>query len=77
MANPRHAVKHAHERAQVKLLTSMLNNRYRSSYEVILEPEPPEAIIRSNRTIRWVEVVTAYLNSEFAKVDFPHSGRHF
>jgi len=67
MANPRAAVKQAHERAQVNLLTNMLNNRYGSSYEVILEPEPPEAIIKSNRTISWVEVVTAYLNNEFAR----------
>lgn len=67
MANPRHAVKQAHERYQVRLLLKALNARYRSSYEVISEPEPPEAVIRSNRNLRWVEVVTAYLNADFAR----------
>lgn len=67
MTNPRHAVKQAHERYQVGLLLKTLNARHGSSYEVISEPEPPEAIIRSNRTVRWVEVVTVYLNADFAK----------
>lgn len=67
MANPRHAVKQAHERYQVALLLETLNERYRSRYVVISEPEPPEAIIRSGRTTRWVEVVTVYLNPDFAK----------
>lgn len=67
MTNPRHAVKQAHERYQVGLLLRVLNNRHRSCYVVISEPEPPEAIIKSNRTTRWVEVVTVYLNTDFAK----------
>lgn len=67
MTNPRHAVKQAHERYQVRLLMSTLNKRHRSLFVVISEPEPPEAIIQSNRTIRWVEVVTVYLNIDFAK----------
>lgn len=67
MANPRHAVKQAHERYQVALLLEKLNERHRSRYVVVSEPEPPEAIIRSGRTTRWVEVVTVYLNADFAK----------
>lgn len=67
MTNPRHAVKQAHERYQVGLLLSALNDRHGSRYVVISEPEPPEAIIKSGRTTRWVEVVTAYLNADFAK----------
>lgn len=67
MTNPRHAVKQAHERFQVGLLLEALNQRYRSNYVVISEPEPPEAIIKSDRTTRWVEVVTVYLNRDFAK----------
>lgn len=67
MTNPRHAVKQAHERYQVGLLLKALNHRYRSRYVVTSEPEPPEAIIKSSRTTRWVEVVTAYMNADFAK----------
>jgi hypothetical protein len=67
VTNPRHAVKQAHERYQVGLLLKALNDRHRSRYIVISEPEPPEAIIRSNRTTRWVEVVTVYLNTDFAR----------
>lgn len=67
MANPRHAVKKAHEQFHVALLLERLNTRHRSRYAVISEPEPPEAIIRSGRTTSWVEVVTAYLNSDFAR----------
>jgi hypothetical protein len=67
MTNPRHAVKQAHERFQVGLLIAELNKRHGSRFVVISEPEPPEAIIQSNRTTRWVEVVTAYLNSDFAR----------
>lgn len=67
MPNPRHAVKQAHERYQVNILLEELNTRHRAEYKVISEPEPPEAIIRSNQTTRWIEVVTAYLNADFAK----------
>ena len=67
MTNPRHAVKQAHERYQVRLLLQTLNARHRSSYEVISEPEPPDAVIKSKRTVSWVEVVTVYLNTDFAK----------
>lgn len=67
MTNPRHAVKQAHERYQVRLLLEALNNRHRANYVVVSEPEPPEAIIKSDRTTRWVEVVTVYLNRDFAK----------
>lgn len=67
MTNARHAVKQAHERYQVRLLLEALNYRHRSRYVVISEPEPPEAIIKSDRTTRWVEVVTVYLNRDFAK----------
>ena len=67
VTNSRHAVKQAHERFQVGLLLHELNNRHRSRFAVVAEPEPPEAIIQSNKTIRWVEVVTAYLNAGFAR----------
>lgn len=67
MPNPRRKVQEAHERFQVGLLLDTLNHRHRSDFKVIEEPNPPEAIIQSRSTLRWVEVVTAFWNSAFAK----------
>jgi hypothetical protein len=67
MVNSRRVVQEAHERFQVGLLLGELNRRHRSSYRVIAEPNPPEAIIRSGRRESWVEVVTAFWSDEFAK----------
>lgn len=67
MSNPRSMIKEKHERFQVGLLVNELNRRHRSRYRVVAEPDPPEAIIQSGRTTRWVEVVTAYWKIAFAK----------
>lgn len=67
MTNRRHSVKKDHERFQVGLLLDALNARHKSDYVVISEPDPPEAIIKSRRTKRWVEVVTIFLNDDFAR----------
>lgn len=60
----------AHERAQVGAFVAWLNSRYRANYEVVAEPNPPEAIIRSGRTTRWVEVTDAFWSDEFAQDEF-------
>jgi len=65
--NPRSTIKAKHEQFQVGLFIDELNRRHRSNYRVIAEPDPPEAIIRSGRTTRWAEVVTAYWNDAYAK----------
>lgn len=67
MPNSRSMVKEKHECFQVALLISELDRRHRSQYRVIAEPDPPEAIIRSGKTTRWIEVVTAYWNDAYAK----------
>lgn len=67
MPNPRSFIKQQHERYQVGLLLQELNHRHRSNYQVVAEPEPPEAIIKSGRTTRWVEVVTVFWNDAYAK----------
>lgn len=67
MTKSRRSVQQAHERYQVGLLLRHLQRRYRASYEVVAEPNPPEAIISTGRTTRWVEVVTAYWNQAYAK----------
>lgn len=63
----------AHERAQVAAFVTWLNSRYRASYEVVAEPKPPEAIIRSVRTTRWVEVTDAFWSDTFAKDDYSYA----
>jgi hypothetical protein len=67
MPNPRSLIKEKHERYQVGLLINELNRRHRSTFQVVEEPDPPEAIIRSGRTTRWAEVVTAFWNEAYAK----------
>jgi hypothetical protein len=73
MPNPRRAVQEAHEKFNVNLLVDTLNKRHRSEFKVISEPNPPEAIIQSGKTTRWVEVVTAFWNSAFAKDLYSHA----
>lgn len=67
MPNPRSTIKGNHERFQLGLLINELNRRHRSSFRIIAEPDPPDAIIRSGRTTRWAEVVTAYWNDAYAR----------
>ena len=55
-----------HERFNVNLFLKEFNARYHANFKVIDEPNPPEAIIQSKNTTRWVEVTTAYLNKEYA-----------
>jgi hypothetical protein len=65
--NNRRSTQQAHERAQVAAFLRYLNKRHRASFETISEPNPPEAIIRSGRTTRWVEVTDAFLDDDFAR----------
>jgi len=66
MVNKRRHVQEQHERFNVKLFLKEFNTRYHADFHVIDEPNPPEAIIRSKLTTRWVEVTTAYLNQAYA-----------
>lgn len=64
--NQRRRVQELHERFNVNLFLKEFNVRYHADFKVIEEPNPPEAIIQSKSTTRWVEVTTAYLNDEYA-----------
>lgn len=66
MAN-RRPIQQSHERANVEHFLKWFNRAYRSDFRVISEPNPPEAVIRSSRTTRWVEVSTAFLSDAHAK----------
>lgn len=69
----RKPIKKAHERAQVALFLQWFNDRYRANFTVVAEPDPPEAIIRSGRTTRWVEVTDAFWSDAFAKDEYSYS----
>jgi hypothetical protein len=69
----RRDIQQAHERTQVALFLKWLNERYRSRFEVVEEPNPPEAIIRSGRTTRWVEVTTAFWSDEYAQDEYSYA----
>ena len=59
-------VKKLHERFNVNLFLREFNFRYHTDFKVVEEPDPPEAIIQSKGSTRWVEVTTAYLSDEYA-----------
>lgn len=64
--NKRRRVQELHERFNVNLFLKEFNARYHADFTVVDEPNPPEAIIQSKRSTRWVEVTTAYLNDAYA-----------
>jgi hypothetical protein len=66
MAN-RRPIQQAHERTNVDLFLDWFNRAYHSDFKVVSEPNPPDAVIRSSRTTRWVEVSTAFWNEAYAK----------
>lgn len=67
MVNKRRSVQEAHERFTVRTFLDEINRRHRAQYEVIAEPNPPEAIVKTGRTTRWIEVTTAFMSTAFAK----------
>lgn len=69
----RRVTQQAHERAQVRVFIAWLNSRYRANFEVVAEPNPPDAIIRTGRTTRWVEVTDAFWNPAFAKDEYSYA----
>lgn len=60
-------LKKKHEEFNINTFVKYLNKRYGANFVVKELPDPPDAIIQSNKTIRWVEVATAYWNDDFAK----------
>ena len=67
MANNRRSIQEAHERFTINMFLQELGHRHRARYQVIEEPNPPEAIITTGRTTSWIEVTTAFLSTGFAK----------
>jgi len=71
--NRRRNTQQAHERAQVAAFIDWLNSRYRAKFTVVDEPNPPEAIIRSGCTTRWVEVTDAFWSDAFAQDEYSYA----
>jgi len=71
--NRRRNIQQAHERAQVGAFVTWLNSRYRAKYEIVEEPNPPEAIIRSGLMTRWVEVTDAFWSDAFARDEYSYA----
>ncbi|MDP1925414.1 MAG: hypothetical protein Q8K57_11605 [Thiobacillus sp.] len=69
----RRPIQQAHERAYVDLFLDWFNRAYHSNFNVVSEPNPPEAVIRSSRTTRWVEVSTAFWSEAYAKDLYSHA----
>ena len=67
MVTSRRATQEAHERFNIDTFLTELNRRHRSSYRIISEPNPPEAIIQSKIRTSWVEVTSAFMNRSFAE----------
>ena len=67
MVSTRRATQEAHERFNVGVFIDELNRRHRSTYRVVSEPNPPEAIIQSKAKTSWVEVTAAFMNDAFAQ----------
>jgi len=63
----RRPIQQAHEQAYVDRFLAFFNRAYHADFKVISEPNPPEAVIRSSRSIRWVEVSTSFWNKAYAK----------
>jgi hypothetical protein len=63
----RRPVQQSHERFFVEQFLNWFNSVYRSNFQVVCEPNPPEAVIRSSRTTRWIEVSTAFWNTAYAR----------
>jgi hypothetical protein len=57
-----------HERAHVSSFVNWFNRVNDTDYDVVNEPNPPEAVLRSSSgSTCWVEVSTAFLNGDYAK----------
>lgn len=60
-------IKKENERFHINNFMEWLNKTYHSSYRVIAEPEPPEAIIESKYRRSWIEISNAYMSAEYAQ----------
>lgn len=63
----RRPIQREHERAVVRDFLDWFNPRRGTRFSVVAEPKTPEAIIRSVRETRWVEVADVFLSISHAR----------
>lgn len=63
----RREIQKSQERFYVQGFIKYLNCACRSNFKVESEPNPPEAIVKSNNTVRWIEVGSAFWNEDYAR----------
>lgn len=63
----RQEVQKAHERFTIDLFLEWFNRWHSSQFKVIAEPDPPDAVIKSGKITRWVEVTAAFGSDAFAR----------
>src|SRR5262245_44696916 len=69
----RREIQQQHERAVVVDFLEWFERRRSVAFPVVEEPNPPEAIIRSPRLTRWVEVVDAFWTKEWARDQYSYA----
>jgi hypothetical protein len=71
--NRRRDIQQHHERAVVSDFLAWFERRRKVAFCVVYEPNPPEAIIRSKRLTRWVEVVDAFWSKDWARDQYSYA----
>jgi hypothetical protein len=60
-------VQEQHEDAVISDFVEWLNARRKTNFRVVAKPNPPEALIKSGRTTRWIEATDAFWSDEYAQ----------
>lgn len=63
----RRSIQQSHERAVIRDFLAWFNRRRGTRFVPVAEPNPPDAIIRSTRTTRWIEVVDVFWSGAYAR----------
>ena len=67
--NKRKEIKKEHERASVKNFLRW----YNPEYEIVEEPDPPEAIIKFGNKTTWIEVADIFFTWEYARDEYSYA----
>ena len=67
--NKRTEIKKEHERALINNFLRWCN----PEYEIVGEPDPPEAIVKFGNKITWIEVADVFLSGEYARDEYSYA----
>lgn len=73
MSAARDKIKREHEQANIQAFIRWHRARHHSAFRVISEPDPPDAIITSGRTVRWVESATVFWTKDYARDEYSYA----